>query len=165
GQRVMVLIDSGATHNFIDASLVERQGLQTKDFEGFNIVVANGEYMRCTRRVPQLSITMGNYTVTDDFHIVGMGVTHIVLGVQWLHSLGEFRTNFQTMELKFKSEGRNVILRGLSAGAPRVVAAEGMERTFRHNEGFYYCGSMWSMMDVGVTNSVAHKAVTEIGIT
>ncbi|KAH9296678.1 hypothetical protein KI387_044258 [Taxus chinensis] len=165
GQRVVVLIDSGATHNFIDASLVERWGLQTEDFEGFNVVVANGESMRCTRWVPQVSIMMGNYTVTNDFHIVGMGVTNIVLGVQWLHSLGEFQTNFQMMELKFKSEGRNVILRGLSIGAPRVVTAEGMERNFQHDEGFYYCGSMWSMMDVDVTSSVAHETVIEIGDT
>lgn len=100
GQRVGVLIDSQVAHNNIDASLVERRGLQTEDFEGLNEVVANGMFLRCTRWVPQVTITMGNYIVTNDFHIVVMGVTNITLGVQWLHS---FR-------------------------APRMVTAEGMQR-------------------------------------
>ncbi|KAH9321648.1 hypothetical protein KI387_016287, partial [Taxus chinensis] len=51
--------------------------------------------------------------------------TNIVLGVQWLHSLGEFQTNFQTMEMKFKSEGRNVILRGSSSGHPELLRPRG----------------------------------------
>ena len=35
GQRVSVLVDSGATHNFIDAQMVERRGIQTESFDGF----------------------------------------------------------------------------------------------------------------------------------
>jgi hypothetical protein len=35
GQRMIALVDGGATHNFIDASLVARRGLHTEEFEGF----------------------------------------------------------------------------------------------------------------------------------
>ena len=38
-QRVFVLIDSGATHNFIDAHLVQRRAIPTDTFEGFSILV------------------------------------------------------------------------------------------------------------------------------
>jgi hypothetical protein len=48
GQRVTTLIDGGATHNFIDATLVARRHMNTKYFEGFNVVVANGFTMTCT---------------------------------------------------------------------------------------------------------------------
>ena len=34
GHRVGVLIDGGATHNFIDAAWVDRQSIHTKKFEG-----------------------------------------------------------------------------------------------------------------------------------
>jgi hypothetical protein len=40
GQRVIALIDSGATHKFINASLVSRQALQTEEFEVFDVAVA-----------------------------------------------------------------------------------------------------------------------------
>ncbi len=34
GQKVITLVDTGATHNFIDARLVERRGIKTEEFEG-----------------------------------------------------------------------------------------------------------------------------------
>ncbi|KAH9330718.1 hypothetical protein KI387_002826, partial [Taxus chinensis] len=35
GQRIVALIDTGATHNFIDEVVVAKKGLQTEEFEGF----------------------------------------------------------------------------------------------------------------------------------
>jgi hypothetical protein len=42
GQWVIVLIDSGKTHNFINSTLVAKRGIPTVDFEGFDVVVAGG---------------------------------------------------------------------------------------------------------------------------
>lgn len=39
GQRVSVLIDNGATHNFINTQMVEHRGIQTESFEGFSVRV------------------------------------------------------------------------------------------------------------------------------
>ena len=36
GQQVSVFVDSGATHNFIDAQMVERRGIQTESFDGLD---------------------------------------------------------------------------------------------------------------------------------
>ena len=47
-QRVTTLIDGGATHNFIDATLVTRRQIPTKEFEGFEVLVADGYNMTCT---------------------------------------------------------------------------------------------------------------------
>ncbi|XP_059076365.1 uncharacterized protein LOC131875741 [Cryptomeria japonica] len=69
GQRVVVMLDSGSTHNFIDAALVEKCGLQIEKHEGFDVRVAGGTNLSSTHKVPKLSITLGNYTVIDDFYI------------------------------------------------------------------------------------------------
>ena len=42
GKWEITLIDGGATHNFIDASLVSIWELQTEEFEGFDVAVADG---------------------------------------------------------------------------------------------------------------------------
>jgi hypothetical protein len=42
GQRVSVLIDGGASHNFIDAALLKRRHIPTVEFEGFKVEVAGG---------------------------------------------------------------------------------------------------------------------------
>ena len=81
GQRCTVLIDDGATHNFIDRALVERRGLLMEEFEGFIVVVAGGGCMECTRWIPKLNITLGNYNLTDDFFVVDVPDTNVVLGV------------------------------------------------------------------------------------
>ncbi|KAH9296672.1 hypothetical protein KI387_044252 [Taxus chinensis] len=102
GKKITILIDSGATHNFIDEDLVAKMGLQEEDFQGFNVIVADGHSISCTKKIPQLKFTIGDHEVRDDFYVVSIGGLDLVLGVQWLQSLGEFIQNYQTMELKFK---------------------------------------------------------------
>jgi hypothetical protein len=75
------LIDGGATHNFIDATLVARRGLHTKEFEGLTVVVADGYTMTCLDMVPDLEVKLGNYTVTNTFYVVDLLNTDAILGI------------------------------------------------------------------------------------
>ena len=34
GQKIITLLDTGVTHNFIDTRLVERHGIHGEEFEG-----------------------------------------------------------------------------------------------------------------------------------
>jgi hypothetical protein len=61
------LIDGGATHNFVDVALVTKRKIPLVDFEGFNVVVADGYNMECTQRIRELEVTLGNYTLTNEF--------------------------------------------------------------------------------------------------
>jgi hypothetical protein len=138
GQRAIALIDGGATHNFIDASLVSRQALQTEEFEGFDVAVADGHTVECLDRVPNLEMKLDNYTVRDTFYVVDLSDTYVVLGVQWMITLGKITTNYQTLEMGFRDQdGKKVVLRGMSTEAPRTVSAKRMERIFRHGEVAY----------------------------
>jgi hypothetical protein len=138
GQRMTTLVDGGATHNFIDASLVDRRGLSTEEFEGFHVAVADGYTMTCLHMIPDLEVKLGNYTLTDTFYVVELSDTDVVLGVQWLYSLGEIGFNYQTLTMSFKdASGSRVVLRGMSTGAPRAVSTKRMERIFRHGDVAY----------------------------
>jgi hypothetical protein len=59
GQWENALIDGGATHSLIDASLVSRQALQIEEFEGFDVAVADGHTVECLDRVPNLEMNLG----------------------------------------------------------------------------------------------------------
>jgi hypothetical protein len=89
GQRAIALIDGGATHNFMDASLVSRWALQREEFDGFDIVVVDVHTMECLNRVPDLEIKLGNYTVRDTFYVLDLSDTNVVLGFQWMITLGK----------------------------------------------------------------------------
>ena len=71
-QRVSILIDNGATHNFIDAHLVQRREIPTDTFEGFFVLVLGDRTMKCIHYVPSLSVTMGTYTLIYHFFVVDM---------------------------------------------------------------------------------------------
>jgi hypothetical protein len=90
------------TQNFIDASLISRRALQTEEFEGFDVAVAEGHTMECLDRVPNLEMKLGNYTVRDTFYVVDLSDTNVVLGVQWMITLGKITTNYQTLEMGFR---------------------------------------------------------------
>jgi hypothetical protein len=138
GKQEITLIDGGATHNFIDISLVSRRALKTEEFEGFDVAVADGHRVECLDRIPNLEMKLGIYTVRDTFYVVDLSDTDVVLGVRWMITLGKITTNYQTLEMGFRDhDGKKVVLRGMSTGAPRIVLAKRMERIFRHGEVAY----------------------------
>ena len=81
GKRVSVFIDSGATHNFIDAKLVQRRGIHMDNFEGFSVLVPGAMTLQCAKYVLALTITMGTYTLTNHFFVVDIPDTNFILGV------------------------------------------------------------------------------------
>jgi hypothetical protein len=121
GQRATMLIDGGASHNFIDVAMVERRCIPTVDFEGYLVEVAGGRMMACDIYIPHMSFTLGRYTLTHDFYVVDILDTNIILGVQWLITLGPITTNYKTMEMSFTTEeGRRVTLKGMTGESPRI---------------------------------------------
>ena len=63
---------------------------------------------------------MGEYVFNSPMLSIPMGGSHVVLGVQWLQSLGMVAFNFQELFLNFFSKGKEVELRGI-AGKPRKI--------------------------------------------
>jgi hypothetical protein len=66
GQRVSVLIDGGAYHNFIDAALLKRRHIPTVEFEGFKVEVVGGSTMPCDRYIPGMKLTLGRHELVQD---------------------------------------------------------------------------------------------------
>ena len=57
---------------------------------------------------------------------IPMGGADVVLGVQWLQSLGTVAFNFQELFLKFLSEGKEVELRGIVGKLGKVISSNVM---------------------------------------
>jgi len=57
--------------------------------------------------VPQIELNMGNYTLVGDFYVVQLANTNVMLGVQWLISIGMHWNDYHTMEMEwFTLEGK-----------------------------------------------------------
>jgi hypothetical protein len=122
GKKISVLIDGGDSHNFMDSSLLQRRHIPTTEFEGFHVEVAGGRTMPCDKYIPRMKLTLGRNDLAQDFYVMDLPDTNIILGVQWLSTLGLVTTNYKTMEMSFTDEnGKKVVLRGMAGNTPRVV--------------------------------------------
>jgi hypothetical protein len=75
-------------------ALVARRSIPIVDFDGFDVMVYSGCSMPCIQMIFHLCIALGNYTVTDHFYVVELPNTNIILGVQWLISLGKHYVDY-----------------------------------------------------------------------
>jgi hypothetical protein len=138
GQKVSVLIDGGASHNFIDSALLKRRHIPAVEFEGFKVEVAGGSTMPCDRYIPGMKLTLGRHELVQDVYVMDLPDTNIILGVQWLNTLGPITTNYKTMEMSFTEEGgRKIVLRGMTGNSAKIVTAKRMEAIFRREEIVY----------------------------
>lgn len=86
----MVLVDNGVTHNFIDEGLAAKRGLEKEDFERFKLMVVDGFTIPYTNKILYLIIILDSHKLSDNFYVVGIEETNVILGVEWLHYLREF---------------------------------------------------------------------------
>jgi hypothetical protein len=115
GQKVSIWIDGGASHNFIDSTLLRRRRIPTIEFEGFKVEVTGGSTMSCDRYIPGMKLTLGRHELVHDVYVMDLPDTNIILGVQWLSTFRPITCNYKTMEMSFIEEGGwKVVLRGMT---------------------------------------------------
>jgi len=79
--HVVILIDGGSTHNFIQEDLVQRIGLPTQDTTPLRVLVGNGQHLACSRWCPRVPLTIQELTCEVDLYVLPIVGANIVLGV------------------------------------------------------------------------------------
>ena len=74
---------------------------------------------------------MGDYQLDTPMYVISMGVTDIVLGVQWLTTSGKIEMNFQELFMQFQSQGKVVELRGLKEKFSQLVSSHQMPKLLK----------------------------------
>ncbi|CAA0810887.1 Polynucleotidyl transferase- ribonuclease H-like superfamily protein, partial [Striga hermonthica] len=95
-RRVMVLVDNGSSHNFINVDLSQKLNLPTTKIEPFEVRVANGERLQCAESFRKVPIKFQGVTVKVDLYALPLVGPDVVLGVQWLEGLGKVTTDYRT---------------------------------------------------------------------
>ena len=96
GKEVIVLIDSGATHNFIHEALVEEKQLKITQGTKFGVTIGNGT--RCLGKgiCKRVKLKLRELTILADFLAVELGRVDVVLGMQWLDTTGTMKIHWPT---------------------------------------------------------------------
>jgi hypothetical protein len=62
--------------------------------------------INCSGKCNKINLTMGEYVMNSPMIAIPMGGVDVVLGIQWLQSLGTVAFNFQELFMKFSLEGK-----------------------------------------------------------
>jgi len=125
------MIDSSATLNFINSSLVTSKVSCIVEHGGIKVKVTGGTLLPFTHVIPQLQISMGNYTLIGDFFFIDLVDTDIIVGIQWLETLDHYTQSFKRMDFSFETDDKKVLLRGMSKKGSREVTIKKIEAIFK----------------------------------
>jgi hypothetical protein len=70
---------------------------------------------------------MGEYLLNSPMIAIQMGGVDVVLGVQWLQSLGTGALNFQKLFMRFSYEGKEIELKGIQRKSSKVINSNNMK--------------------------------------
>lgn len=113
-QVVLILLDFGSTHSFIDSIVVPRIVAETIQLQKPLIVkVANGETLACTFEVSALTWWLQGNTFTYPAKVVELGDYDIILGVDWLEQWGAMTCHWKEKWVEFQYQDKLIKLQGI----------------------------------------------------
>ncbi|GJU67579.1 hypothetical protein Tco_1253838 [Tanacetum coccineum] len=106
------LIDCGSTHNFLDLQAAKRLGCRTSKICPLQVSVANGQVMSSVYECKNFKWSLQGQVFETDVMILPLGRCEMVLGIQWLATLGKIQCDFKNLVMEFVVKGQRCILRG-----------------------------------------------------
>jgi hypothetical protein len=108
GAVLRALLDSGSTHNFVDSEAAARVGIKFSSKAEFSVAVANGDRVASSDSCSDLKINITGEPFIIACYGLSLGSYEMILGVQWLESLGPVLWDFTHRTLSFCRDGRDV---------------------------------------------------------
>ncbi|PKU62016.1 hypothetical protein MA16_Dca012125 [Dendrobium catenatum] len=81
-REVIVLIDSGATHNFISNQIVELLGMELMDTGGYGVMMGTGKVEMGRGVCRGVVLKIQGIHVKEDFLPLELGSTDVILGMK-----------------------------------------------------------------------------------
>jgi hypothetical protein len=109
------LVDSCSTHYFLADTMVQRLGLTLLPQPGLSVGVANGDRVACTGLCHDVPVQIAGEQFLIDFYVLPLGGYEVVLGCQWLRTLGPILWDLDRLSMSFWRVDHRVHWRGLDA--------------------------------------------------
>jgi hypothetical protein len=100
-RKVIILVDSGSTHNFIHHRIAQETHCYIHAVNNFQIMIANGGSMKCGGRCENVRLQIGDYHLKSHMFAIDMGGCDIVLSTGWLRTLGPILMDFKELTMQF----------------------------------------------------------------
>ncbi|GKC98256.1 reverse transcriptase, partial [Tanacetum coccineum] len=107
-----ILVDSGSTHNFLDVHVAKRLGCNTRSTYPLSVSVVRDRQLITRNECKGFQWTLKGETFTTNVMLLPLRGCDMVLGIQWLATLGDIKCNFKELRMQFVYNNKKLCLRG-----------------------------------------------------
>ncbi|XP_073035239.1 uncharacterized protein [Primulina eburnea] len=151
GREVVAMVDSGASHNFVSKKLIAELGLVCDESVFFGVCLEDGCRVSCQVVCRELEVDMGQCRIQIEGYLFEFGGIDLILGVDWLRTLGDVLLNWNKMEMRFSWGDQTVVLKGDPSLSRSIVLFKGISKVSEVE----FCGAIlikWSGEKKGGTD-------------
>ncbi|XP_017413041.2 uncharacterized protein LOC108324610 [Vigna angularis] len=124
GRRILVLVNSGASHSFISTRLVKELGLESIDTYPYKVCLGDGQKKITSGYCTGVTVKLDELEVRDKLYLFELSGVDVILGITWLASLGEIKVDWGHLIMKVEVEGKVVEIKGDPTLTRRMVTPE-----------------------------------------
>jgi hypothetical protein len=130
-RKVIILVDSGSTHNFIHRRIAQETNRYIRAVNNFQIMITNGGSMKCGGRCENVCLQIGEYHLKSHMFAIDMGGCDIVLCAEWIKTLGPILMDFKELTMQFDQEDHQYNFQGITIGSPKIISSHHMEKLLK----------------------------------
>ena len=112
GKDVVILVDYGASHNFISHDLVQCLGIPITKTSWFGVDTGTRDSVWGKWVCKDVVLILQELIIVESFLPLDLGTTNVVLGMQWLSSVGRMDVDWNRLEMRIKLGHNMVVLKG-----------------------------------------------------
>lgn len=107
-----VLVDGGSTHNFIPKHVAVHLSLAIPTSLNFHVMIESGDTMSCVGMCSEVPLLLDGHQFVVDLFVLPICGADVVLGAQWLATLGPVLMDYKALTLSFTWDGVALTLQG-----------------------------------------------------
>ena len=135
--EIIIKIDCGATHNFISEKLVKSLQIAIKETAHYGVILGSGTTIQGKGVCEDVEIQLADWKLKEDFLPLELGGVDVILGMQWLLSLGVTVVDWKNLTFIFTGNGKQIHIKGDPSLTKAQISLKSMFRTWgEQDEGF-----------------------------
>ncbi|KAL0548488.1 hypothetical protein IC582_012941 [Cucumis melo] len=158
-REIVIMVDCGATHNFISLKLVESLNLPMAAITNYGVIMGSEKAVQGREMCKGITVGLPVITIVEDFLPLELGNLDMVLGMQWLQKQGAMTVDWKALTMNFVVEDTKVILKGDPSLTRMEISLKVLVKTWQSDDqrflvNFKAMGIFKMDLELVVTDSV-----------
>lgn len=135
-QVMIILIDFGSSHSFVNNSLLLKLQMKTENTPPAQVNMANGDILLTDKMVLGMEWWAQGHTFHTDMRVLELEAYVAILGFDWLKKHSPMRCHWANKQLEFEDDVVTVKLQGLTPNAiePSKISAQQLCKWLKGND-------------------------------